>query len=215
VQGILLALVAREKTGRGQEVYTSLLDGMIASQLQEATYWLNTGRSFNWGHLPLGGPYPTKDGYIAMIGAFRPNPLRDLCGVLGLEDLSQDPRFSTTEQSIEHGAELKEIIRAAFRMKTSAEWLKALEAIDFLCSPVYTIEEALQDPQVQHNQMVIEFDHPQGRIKAIGSPVKLVDTPAAVRHYPPRLGEHNDEILGDLGYAREQIEQLRASGAIR
>ena len=215
VQGILLALVAREKTGRGQEVYTSLLDGMIASQLQEATYWLNTGRSFNWGHLPLGGPYPTSDGYIAMIGAFRPNPLRDLCGVLGLEDLSQDPRFSTTQQSIEHGAELKEIIGAAFRTRTSTEWLQALEKIDFLCSPVYTIEEALQDPQVQHNQMVIEFDHPQGKVRAIGSPIKLVDTPATVRHYPPRLGEHNDEILGQLGYSREQIDDLRASGVIR
>jgi formyl-CoA transferase len=215
VQAVLLAIIAREKTGRGQEVYTSLLDGMIASQLQEATYWLNTGRSFNWGHLPLGGPYPTSDGYIAMIGAFRPNPLRDLCGVLGLEDLSQDPRFSTTQQSIEHGAELKEIIGAAFRTRTSAEWLQALEKIDFLCSPVYTIEEALQDPQVQHNQMVIEFDHPQGKIRAIGSPIKLVDTPATVRHYPPGLGEHNDEILGELGYSHEQIEDLRASGVIR
>ncbi len=215
VQAILLALLAREKTGRGQEVYTSLLDGMIASQLQEATYWLNTGRSFNWGHLPLGGPYPTSDGYIAMIGAFRPNPLRDLCAVLGIEDLSQDPRFGTTAQLIEHGPELKEIIATAFREKTSAEWLRALEAIDFLCSPVYTIEEALQDPQVQHNQMVIEFDHPQGKVRAVGSPIKLVDTPATVRHHPPLLGEHNDEILGELGYAPEQIEDLRDSGVIR
>jgi formyl-CoA transferase len=215
VQAVLLALVAREKTGRGQEVYTSLLDGMIASQLQEATYWLNTGRSFNWGHLPLGGPYPTKDGYIAMIGAFRPNPLRDLCGVLGIEDLSQDPRFSSTQQLIEHGPELKEIIAAAFRTRTSAEWLKALEEIDFLCSPVYTIEEALQDPQVQHNQMVIEFDHPQGKIRAVGSPIKMVDTPATVRRHPPLLGEHNDEILSELGYSPEKIEDLRASGAIR
>ena len=215
VQAILLAIIAREKTGRGQEVYTSLLDGMVASQLQEATFWLNTGRSFNWGHLPMGGPYPTKDGYIAMIGAFRPNPLRDLCAVLGIEDLSQDPRFSTTAQSIEHGPELKELLGAAFRKRTSAEWLEALEAVDFLCSPVYTIEEALEDPQVRHNGMVVEFDHPQGKVRAVGSPIKLVDTPATVRHHPPLLGEHNDEILAELGYPPEKIEDLRAAGAVR
>jgi formyl-CoA transferase len=215
VQAILLAIIAREKTGRGQEVYTSLLDGMIASQLQEATFWLNTGQSFNWGHLPMGGPYPTKDGYIAMVGAFRPNPLRDLCAVLGIEDLSQDPRFSTTEQSIEHGPELKELLGAALRKRTSAEWLKALEEVDFLCSPVYTIEEALEDPQVRHNGMIVELDHPQGKVRAVGSPIKLVDTPATIRHHPPLLGEHNDEILAELGYPPEKIEDLRASGAIR
>ena len=215
VQAILLALLAREKTGRGQEVHTSLLDGMIASQLQEATYWLNTGREFNWGHFPLGGPYPTKDGYVAMIGAFRPNPLRDLCGVLGLEDLSTDPRFATTEQSIEHGQELRAIISEAFRKRTTAEWLRRLEEIDFLCSPVYTLAEALEDPQVRHNRMVVEFDHPQGRVRAVGSPVKLSETPATVRRPPPLLGQHNDEILAELGYPPEQIADLRAAGAIR
>lgn len=215
VQAILLGIIARERTGRGQEVYTSLLDGMIASQLQEGTYWLNTGRSFNWGHLPLGGPYPTKDNYIAIIGAFRPNPLGDLCAVLGIEDLTKDPRFSEREALIENGNTLREILNEAFRKKTTAEWLKDLEAIDYLCSPVYTIEEALQDPQVLHNQMVIEFDHPQGKVKAVGSPVKLVDTPATVRHHPPLLGEHNDEILGELGYSGAQIADLRARGVIR
>jgi formyl-CoA transferase len=211
VQAILLALVARAKTGRGQEVYTSLLDGMIASQLQEATHWLNTGRMLNWGHFPVGGPFPTSDGYVCMIGAFRPNPLQELCAVLGLEDLSQDPRFADNASRIAHGEELKKLLAQGFLRKTSAEWLRELEAIDFLCSPVYTLEEALDDPQVRHNQMVIEFDHPQGRVKAIGSPIKLVDTPASVRTPPPRLGEHNDEILGELGYSTEQIEVLRSS----
>jgi formyl-CoA transferase len=209
VQAILLALIARERTGRGQEVYTSLLDGMIASQLQEATHWLNTGRMLNWGHFPVGGPFPTSDGYVCMIGAFRPNPLQELCVVLGLEDLSQDPRFADNASRIEHGEELKALLTQGFRKKTSAEWLRDLESIDFLCSPVSTLEQALDDPQVRHNQMVIEFDHPQGRVRAVGSPVKLVDTPAAVRIPPPLLGEHNDQILGELGYTAEQIETLR------
>ena len=78
VQGILLALLARAQTGRGQEVYTSLLDAMLATQIQEATFLLNTGRMLNWGYLPLGNPFPTRDGYIAVVGAFRPNPLADI-----------------------------------------------------------------------------------------------------------------------------------------
>jgi formyl-CoA transferase len=215
VQAILLALIAREKTGCGQEVYTSLLDGMIASQIQEATHWLNTGQMLNWGHFPIGGPFPTSDGYVAIIGAFRPNPLRELCTVLGLDDLSLAPRFADNASRIQHGEELKALLAEAFRRRTTAEWLRELEAIDFLCSPVHSLEEALSDPQVLHNQMVVEFDHPQGRIRAIGSPVKLVDTPAAIRLPPPLLGQHNDDILGELGYSSEKIRSLRSTGVIR
>ena len=214
VQAILLALIAREKTGCGQEVYTSLLDGMIASQLQEATHWLNTGQMLNWGHFPVGGPFPTSDGYVCMIGAFRPNPLQELCAVLGLADLSLDPRFADNSARIEHGEALKALLAEGFRQRTTAEWLRELEAIDFLCSPVHSLEEALGDPQVLHNEMVIEFDHPQGRIRAIGSPVKLVDTPATVRIPPPRLGEHDDEILAELGYTRGEVDALRVEGVV-
>ena len=214
VQGIVLALLARERTGRGQEVYTSLLDGMIASQIQEATFLLNTGRMLNWGYLPLGNPFPTSDGYIAVVGAFRPNPLADMCAVLGLEDLSQDPRFASDVACIENGEELKALLADGFRARTSAEWLRELEAVDVLCSPVHTLEQALDDPQVRHNGMVIEFEHPQGTVRAIGAPVKLGDTPASIRRPPPLLGEHNDEVLSELGYSPEQVGDLRRAGAI-
>jgi crotonobetainyl-CoA:carnitine CoA-transferase CaiB-like acyl-CoA transferase len=102
-----------------------------------------------------------------------------------------------------------------FRKRTSADWLRELEAVDILCSPVQTLEQALDDPQVRHNGMVIEFEHPQGTVRAIGTPVKLCDTPASVRRPPPLLGEHNDEVLGELGYSAEDIGNLRRAGAIQ
>ena len=99
--------------------------------------------------------------------------------------------------------------------KTTAEWLQALEAIDFLCTRVLSLEEALEDPQVRHNGMVIEFEHPQGKVRAVGTPIKLSDTPATVRHAPPLLGQHNDEILASLGYSEDGIAQLRSASVIR
>ena len=217
VQGILLALIARERTGRGQTVTASLLDGMIFSQLQEANQWLNTGIKLNWGHLPMGGPFPTSDGTIAIVGAFRPNPLRDLCGVLEIDDLSStDPRFGPNEgDNFAHAAELNDILAREFKKRTTAEWLKRLEAIDFLCTRVLSLEEALEDPQVRHNGMVIEMDHPQGKVKAVGTPIKLGETPATVRYPPPLLGQHNDEILSSLGYKGDEIERLRTASVIR
>jgi crotonobetainyl-CoA:carnitine CoA-transferase CaiB-like acyl-CoA transferase len=217
VQGILLALVAREKTGRGQTVTASLLDGMIFSQLQEAAQWLNTGMTLNWGHLPMGGPYQTKDGTIGIVGAFRPNPLRDLCGVFEIEDLSStDPRFGPGESdNFAHAAELEAILAENFKKRTTAEWLERLEAIDFLCTRVLSLKEALDDPQVRHNGMVIEMDHPQGKIRVVGTPIKLGETPASVRYAPPLLGQHNDEILASLGYKGDEIAKLRSDSVIR
>jgi formyl-CoA transferase len=169
----------------------------------------------NWGYLPLGNPFPTSDGYIAVVGAFRPNPLADMCAVLGIDDLSLDPRFATDVARIDNGEELKALLAQAFRARTSAEWLSELERVDILCSPVQTLEQALEDPQVRHNDMVIEFEHPQGTVRGIGSPVKLCDTPASVHRPPPLLGEHNDEVLAELGYSSERIDQLRHAGAIQ
>jgi len=113
------------------------------------------------------------------------------------------------------GSELKSLLAEAFRKRTSAEWLEALEAADILCSPVNSLQQALDDPQVRYNQMVIEFEHPQGTLRAIGSPVKLTDTPASVRRPPPLLGEHDDEILSELGFVAEQIAELRRARVIQ
>jgi formyl-CoA transferase len=209
VQGILLALLARARTGEGQVVHASLLDGMLAMQLQEATVWLNLRQRLNWGAFPLSGTFKTLDGYVVMVGAFKPNPLQLICQGLGIEDLSADPRFATHADQMAHRDELQARWRHEFGKRTTRQVLDALESVDILCARVNTIEEILDDPQVAHNEMVVDMAHPAiGSIKAVGIPVKLDGTPGSIRLAPPRLGEHTRDVLAELGFGPEEIAAM-------
>jgi crotonobetainyl-CoA:carnitine CoA-transferase CaiB-like acyl-CoA transferase len=209
VQAILLALLARERTGRGQIVHVSLLDGMLAMQLQEASVWLNLGQRLNWGAFPLSGTFGTLDGHVVMVGAFKTNPLQDICRALGIEDLSADPRYATHEAQVAHREDLQRRWRQEFGRRTTKQVIDALESVDILCAPVNDIETALNDPQVANNQMVLDMRHPDlGPIRTVGIPVKLEGTPGSVRRPPPRLGEHTREVLAELGFSQEEIRTL-------
>jgi crotonobetainyl-CoA:carnitine CoA-transferase CaiB-like acyl-CoA transferase len=208
-QAILLALLARERTGRGQVVHVSLLDGMLAMQLQEASAWLNLGQRLNWGSFPLSGTFRTVDGYVVMVGAFKPNPLQDICRALGIEDLSADARYATHDAQVAHREELQQRWRQEFARRTTKQVVDALETVDILCAPVKDIEAALNDPQVAHNQMVVDMRDPEvGAIRTVGIPVKLEGTPGSVRRTPPRLGQHTREVLAELGFSPEEIRTL-------
>ena len=208
-QAILLALLARERTGRGQVVHVSLLDGMLAMQLQEASAWLNLGQRLNWGSFPLSGTFRTVDGYVVMVGAFKPNPLQDICRALGIEDLSADARYATHDAQVAHREELQQLWRQEFARRTTKQVVDALETVDILCAPVKDIEAALNDPQVAHNQMVVDMRDPEvGAIRTVGIPVKLEGTPGSVRRTPPRLGQHTNEVLAELGFSPEEIRTL-------
>jgi formyl-CoA transferase len=214
VQAILLALLARERTGEGQVVHTSLLDGMLATQLQEATVWLNLGERLNWGSFPLSGTFKTRDGYVVMVGAFKPNPLQEICRGLGIGDLSADARYATHEDQVAHRDELQARWRLEFGKRTTTEVIDALESVDILCARVNAIDEAMADPQVAHNDMVLEMHHPElGPIKTVGIPVKLEGTPGTVRLAPPRLGEHTREVLAEIGFTSDEIAAMTGEAA--
>jgi crotonobetainyl-CoA:carnitine CoA-transferase CaiB-like acyl-CoA transferase len=215
VQAILLALLARERSGQGQIVHVSLLDGMLAMQLQEASAWLNLRQRLNWGAFPLSGTFRTLDGHAVMVGAFKPNPLQEICRGLGIEDLSADPRYATHEAQVAHREDLQARWREEFGKRTTQQIIDALEAVDILCAPVMSLEAALTDPQVANNRMVIEMHHPDvGTIKTVGIPVKLEGTPGSVRRAPPRLGEHTRQVLAELGFTDAELAALAPDTAV-
>ena len=201
VQGVLLALLQRDKTGRGQRISVSLLDSMLAAQTQEAAAHMMRGREVNWGAMPLSGVFETSDGAVVLVGAFKANPLRDICTALEIDDLSQDGRFASHGQLLKNKAALHAIFRTRFKAGTTAHWLARLEEQDLLCAPVRSLAEALADEQTLINGMILEADGEVERVKVVGSPVHMEAAPVTIRIPPSRLGQYTDAVLAELGLA--------------
>lgn len=206
VQGILLALLHRERTGRGQQVEVSLYDSMLAMQMQEAAMWLMRGRALNWAAMPLSGAFETTDGAVVLVGAFKTHPLRDISAALGLDDLSQDPRFATHADQVANKPALHAIFRERFRSNTTEYWIGRLEEQDLLCAPIKPLSAALDDPQTAANGMVIQ----DGGLGLIGSPVHLSADGFALRYRPPKLGQDGAQIMAEFGFDTAEIERLKA-----
>ena len=199
VQGILLALLQRERTGEGQQVAVSLYSSMLAMQMQEAAMWMMRGRELNWAAMPLSGVFGTSDGAIVMVGAFKENPLRDICRALGIDDLSADARYATLEQQQAHRPALQAIFRESFARNTTDHWLERLGEVDILCAPVKSLQAALEDPQTACNRLIVELAPTAGGpVRLVASPIDMSAAPFAVRRAPPTLGEHTDEVLAEV-----------------
>ncbi|EUC11904.1 UNVERIFIED_ORG: formyl-CoA transferase [Burkholderia sp. CF145] len=198
VQGILLALLHRERTGEGQKVNVSLYNSMLAIQMQEAAMIMMADSEVNWAAMPLSGVFDTQDGALVLVGAFKPNPLRDICAALQIDDLSIDPRFCNLNEQFRHKDELQRIFRERFASNTRDFWLERLEEQDLLCAPVRDLREALVDPQTLHNRLIIEGEGEGQPVRFIGSPIELSRAPVGLRRAPPRLGQHTNEILNQL-----------------
>jgi crotonobetainyl-CoA:carnitine CoA-transferase CaiB-like acyl-CoA transferase len=215
--GILAALLAREKTGRGQYIDVAMTDGVVSLFAWIYSDYFGRGALPERGsHLTSGGVpyydvYETKDGKYVTIGSIEPWFYANLCRALGREDLI--PLQAAPESKRE---EVRKDFREIFRTKTRDEWFDLLSKTDICVGKVFTMDEAEKDPHLQARQMFVELDHPQeGKVKQVGISLKLSDTPGRIRRFPPRRGEHTDEVLNELGYSREGIASLRQKSCIQ
>ena len=199
VQGVLLALLQRQKTGRGQWLSVSLFDSMLAAQSQEAATQLMRGRELNWGAMPLTGVFETSDGALVMVGAFKANPIADISKALDLPTVKKDARFKTHALQVENKAALHKIFRKQFKSNSTAYWIARLEQQDLLCAPVHSLAQALADEQTKINGMVIECDGAMERVRVVGTPIHLEDATVTIRIPPAELGQHTAEVLAEIG----------------
>ncbi|MGH7321719.1 MAG: CaiB/BaiF CoA transferase family protein [Candidatus Rokuibacteriota bacterium] len=219
VVGILCALRARRRTGRGQFVDTSLFEAGVALSVWEATEYWYTGqvpRRLGTAHR-LHAPYQAfqaRDSQFT-VGANTDKLWRLFAAVLGLDHLITDPRFEHVSGRLRHRAELEALIEAVTSTEPRSHWLDRCEAAGIPAGPILSVPEALADPHTRARGMVQELSHPQvGPVRALGNPVKLERSPVAPRKAAPLLGEDNDAILKELGYGEDEIVALRAEGII-
>ncbi len=212
--GILSAYIAREETGRGQYVDTSLFEGPLAFSIWETAELWATGRvpqPFGSAHR-LTAPYQalkTRDGYVN-IGANNQRLWTRLCKAIGREELIEDKRFATNADRMANRAELAEELERTLEEKDTDEWMEILLEAGFPAAPIYNYKQVFEDPHTLAREMVVEMEHPvEGTVKGLGIPVKLSETPGKIRRPAPLLGEQTEETLMGLGYSKEEIADLR------
>jgi crotonobetainyl-CoA:carnitine CoA-transferase CaiB-like acyl-CoA transferase len=222
--GISVALVARNKTGKGQYVDMAYTDGAISLMT-----WFNCGHFFDGSMLKRGeswlhGAYPyycvyeTRDGKYITIGCLEPHFWENLCRFLGKEEYI--PYHFALDHTVhkpegDKWDEIRSSLKQIFLTKTRDEWFELLTRNDVPAGKVYAPDEVFSDPQVLHRKMVIEVEHPTlGKIKQVGIAPRLSSTPGKVRSLSPLPGEHTDEILQGLDYGQEEIENLRREGVV-
>ena len=218
--GILGALHYRSQSGRGQHIDTSLVEAGLALSVWEATHYFTTGQvpgPIGSAHR-LTAPYQAfqcADGYITIGGANDRNFMK-IARVLGHPEWLADERFATNHERVQNRIDLAALIDAVTRTESRAFWIDQFEQAGVPCGPILDYEDALTTPQAIARDMTLDVDHPTlGRLRAIGTPIKMSRTPLNPRRRAPLLGEHTDAVLTSAGYSDDEIEQLRMSGAAR
>ena len=217
---VLSGVYERERTGHGQFVDFSMLDGMVGMLMYMATRVFMTGEDApkigtgHYGIVPYGA-YPVRDGHlvIANIGEmFWPK----ICAAIGRPELAADPRYDTNSKRVARRAEVDALLNEALAERTVAEWDAILERHDVPHAPILQVSEVLAHPQVIARGMVTEYEHPRlGRFPAVGRAIRFPDHEGVPIKPPPLLGEDNERVLGELlGYSPERIAELRRAGVI-
>jgi formyl-CoA transferase/CoA:oxalate CoA-transferase len=215
---VLAALRARDRTGRGQRVDASMLDGQVAWMTYMAANYFATGRdpervgSAHTNLVPY-QPFRTRDGFVN-VAVGSEGLWQRFCAAVG-SPLAADARFATNADRVAHRGELIEVLAPVLASRTTEEWVGRFLEHGVPAGPISRMHEVMDDPQVRARGMVVEVEHPRaGRIRVNGVPVKLSDTPGGVRTPPPALGEHTEAVLGELGLGPEDVAALRRDGVI-
>lgn len=216
VIGVLMALNVREKTGRGQRVDTSLMEGQISMLSYHYAAYFASGQapqrmgSSAQGLVPYQA-FEAKDDWM-VVAVFTDRMWCDLATAIGRPELGADPRFATPPARRENRAEVIAIVSAVFAQHPVAFWVEKLNAVGVPCTPVRSIDQAVQQDQVKARDMIVPLEHPTaGTLHLAGLPIKLSETPGAVVAPPPLLGQHTNEILVRLGYDQGTIDQYVSS----
>ncbi|MCL6644012.1 MAG: CoA transferase [Dehalococcoidia bacterium] len=211
---ICLAIIAREKTGRGQYIDVGMSDGVLSLMTSAFSHYFSTGQPIRPGEYLLNGAAPfyntyrCSDGRWFSIGSIEPHFWENLCRVLGTEDLLPH-QFDQPKWP-----EMIERFAGIFATKTADEWMAIMSQYDICAAPVLEMENVVTNEHNLARGMVIELDSPVGKVKQIGVAPKLSDTPGMPRSTAPLIGQHTDEILGGLGFTAEQIADLRSRGVV-
>jgi crotonobetainyl-CoA:carnitine CoA-transferase CaiB-like acyl-CoA transferase len=219
VQGILAALYVRERTGQGQRVDVSLLGSVVSWLSYHVVGYFATGiapERMGSRHPSVApyGTYPTRDGFLVVAVALDSSWKR-FCAAVGRPDLVDHPRLARNAGRISHRDELEPLMEEILAERSADEWVEIMDRHGVPASSINSIDKVVQLPQTIQQELVVEIPHPDiPDLKTQGMAIKLSDTPGAIRLPPPKLGEHTDQLLMDLGCPPEQIAALRAAGTV-
>jgi crotonobetainyl-CoA:carnitine CoA-transferase CaiB-like acyl-CoA transferase len=218
-QGILTALLHRERTGEGQRVDVALLWGALLAHAARLSVYLATGQEpgRQGSAHPFMVPFQAfeaRDGWI-YVAVWVDRLWPPFCAAIDRPDLAADPRFATRADRLARRPELVALVAEVMRTRSVKEWMAALEAQDVLCAPINRYADLPDDPQVRAGGMLVEEEHPRaGRFVTLATPVRFSRTPGGIRAPAPALGEHTDAVLGAAGVAAADLARLRAAGVV-
>jgi formyl-CoA transferase len=211
--GVALALLVRQRTGRGQRVETSLLHMALAMQSVDMVRVEQedpAGGSVDYSSQALYSPYRCQDGKFLIMVVLNNQQFAALCRALELEHLIDDPAFADNLKRAQRSGELRDLIEGILATKPREEWLSILERHDLPAAPVLERDEVFEHPQIRDNEIMAFQKHPMaGKVEMFNVPVRLSENPGGLRRPAPLLGQHTEEVLGELGYDAARIQQLK------